>query len=359
MADFDFDLDDLMDFDSSINRIVEQQNRGTSQVTGEHGGLQTSHSQTGSRDGGYSVVSLSDLLQGIPAYDDASNVVTKNEYLQNALLSASLVSEENDTRGSLGSAFDLMIPGDAMASGVDYVESGGGDFSNGGGGGGGGAGAGGGGGATYDNSGSVTAATGAQLMDQHGPSGSGRIVLSAQLEQQFRQGLISNNCLYYVQVLIQHFRVRVASAFRADGSTTGGSGYITRHRWPQPSGPSSPSSGHAANAIDIGDIGDLNGGPWDPLSGRTGMSEKGFDVLNSITGPRRPSVIGPYATGFQGFSTDHHHTGSNGHYHISNDAWGDPLPVPQSRSAHGGGWAQRFNPIMKAAADAQRNQRLR
>lgn len=111
MADFQFTIDDLLDFSEGDGVSSTTESAMLREFGRNYSGeLQSTASTTGSNSF-FSTLSLGQVLMGQVLIKDPAVALNRHEYLTSALLGGSLTSEDNPA-GSLGGIFDNMIPND-------------------------------------------------------------------------------------------------------------------------------------------------------------------------------------------------------------------------------------------------------
>lgn len=311
MANFSFTVEDLAD--DTASSVVREQ---TKDLTNPAVPLMTSRAAYGRQSGDLesstevSTLSLGQALMGIPLYDDPENAVAKHEALNSDLLGATIRGDntnKDDPDYGLG-VFDLVTPSDLLLQGsVNRLQqeqlhpegTGGGA------------------------GGDVGGATGGPI-DLAQASADGKRFTSntamvhfqgtgggSLAKQDIETGKIAPNLIYALSILTQQVGIEISCA-ASDLSGNRNQGH------------SAGSPHYAYRAVDIAAM-------FDPKTGQTwtygdnALIRKAMSILNSITGPMRPSqVITNVPSSYPGFDVRSDHAD---HMHVGVSSFIQPPPA--------------------------------
>lgn len=289
MADLQFNsIDDLWDEDSGLAAAEREQHKyqGTSTKTS---------ASTQGRSTTMSTLTTAEMLMQIPVYGSGTDVAATAEKVIESYTVGSIAGEANDD-GSLG-PIDELVPPDTKdlakrlrdeRLGVDTSAT---DPISG-----------------VTSEGADTTTSGKTLLlnpnCQFQSSGGG-----SSARKQIEEGKLSPNMIFILSKITQKLKIFISS-----GNT----------------GQHASGSLHYSNkAIDIGSVVDPVTGAEDGFSSgkRSAVALSLYDVLNAITGPRRPTKVGgPFNPGWSDGRTIWFTNAEHGnHVHIEHGTWGEEV----------------------------------
>lgn len=309
MADFSFSTDDLTSDDPAV--FTAQINKSLLTGTNIKSSRSVLAQQTGDLDSTaqMSTLTVGQIMMGSALFDDPADVIAKQQDLMSTLVGAANNSESTNSLG----VFNALVPTDLQSQAATAAA-----------------------GDTSGSAGPATtpagAAPGTGGTDPQASTDGQALVANPNVHfQSTAGGALAKSDIAAGRINPTIIFVLAVLAAQLDFTISCAASDLAGHR----------NQGHAAgslhyqyDAVDVVDLKDLATGysihiqnkPTDPLI------RKALDIINTITGPRRPDQIISYInTGYPGFTAQADHAS---HIHIGTHKWGAPSATTSYDASH-------------------------